>query len=89
VRIVSLLPNATEIICSLGLLDELIGVTHECDYPSSVLDLPKVTKTIIPHDASSPEIDSLEIISHAMHPHIHPRPLYAPAAECINQNMVV
>jgi iron complex transport system substrate-binding protein len=56
-RIVSLLPSATEIICALGLQDQLVGVTHECDYPPAVLDLPKVTHTLIPHDASSAEID--------------------------------
>lgn len=59
VRIVSLLPSATEIICELGLRDQLVGVTHECDYPPSVLGLPKVTKTLIPTDASSSEIDAL------------------------------
>jgi iron complex transport system substrate-binding protein len=56
-RIVSLLPSATETICALGLEDQLVGVTHECDYPRSVLDLPKVTRTLIPADASSVEID--------------------------------
>jgi iron complex transport system substrate-binding protein len=59
VRIVSLLPSATEIICELGLIDQLVGVTHECDYPASVRGLPKVTKTLIPTDASSSEIDAL------------------------------
>ena len=58
-RIVSLLPSATEIICALGLDDQLVGVTHECDFPRSVLGLPKVTKTLIPTDASSAEIDAL------------------------------
>jgi iron complex transport system substrate-binding protein len=58
-RIVSLLPSATEIVCALGLDDQLVGVTHECDYPPSVLGLPKVTKTLIPIDASSSEIDAL------------------------------
>lgn len=58
-RIVSLLPSATEIICELGLGDQLVGVTHECDYPSFVRGLPKVTKTMIPHDATSKEIDGL------------------------------
>ena len=58
-RIVSLLPSATEIICGLGLQNSLVGVTHECDFPSNVVDLPKVTQTLIPHDASSSEIDSL------------------------------
>src|SRR5260370_28375752 len=35
-RIASLLPSATEIVCSLGLEDDLVAVTHECDYPESV-----------------------------------------------------
>lgn len=58
-RIVSLLPSATEIICSLGLRENLVGVTHECDFPAGVESLPKVTRTLIPHDATSAEIDSL------------------------------
>lgn len=58
-RIVSLLPSATEIICSLGLREHLVGVTHECDFPVGVETLPNVTRTLIPHDASSAEIDSL------------------------------
>jgi iron complex transport system substrate-binding protein len=58
-RIVSLLPSATEIICALGLEDRLVGVTHECDYPASVRNLPKVTHTLIPTDATSAEIDAL------------------------------
>jgi iron complex transport system substrate-binding protein len=59
VRIVSLLPSATEIICQLGLEDQLVGVTHECDFPARVSRLPKVTNTLIPTDASSAEIDRL------------------------------
>lgn len=59
IRIVSLLPSATEIICQLGLTAQLVGVTHECDYPSFVRELPKVTKTLIPHEATSGEIDRL------------------------------
>jgi iron complex transport system substrate-binding protein len=58
-RIVSLLPSATEIVCALGLEDQLVGVTHECDYPPSVRRLPKVTHTLIPIDASSASIDRL------------------------------
>jgi len=58
-RIISLLPSATEIICSLGLREHLIGVTHECDYPVDVVGLPIVTKSAIPHDAPSIEIDQL------------------------------
>ena len=58
-RVVSLLPSATEIVCALGLEDCLVGVTHECDYPPSVQRLPKVTRTLIPVDATSSEIDQL------------------------------
>jgi iron complex transport system substrate-binding protein len=58
-RIVSLLPSATEIVCGLGLREHLIGVTHECDYPVDVVGLPKVTQTLIPSDASSGDIDAL------------------------------
>lgn len=58
-RIVSLLPSATEIICQLGLAEELVGVSHECDYPPAVRSLPKVTRSLISADASSREIDSL------------------------------
>jgi iron complex transport system substrate-binding protein len=58
-RIVSLLPSATEIVCALGLEDSLVGVTHECDYPPSVRRLPRVTRTLIPGDASSSAIDAL------------------------------
>ena len=58
-RIVSLLPSATEIICALGLEDQLVGVTHECDFPAFVRGLPKVTNTLIPTEAPSAEIDRL------------------------------
>lgn len=58
-RIVSLLPSATEIVCELGLGDALVGVTHECDHPAFVRDLPKVTQSFIPTDATSREIDAL------------------------------
>ncbi|MFK8067544.1 MAG: cobalamin-binding protein [Gammaproteobacteria bacterium] len=58
-KIVSLLPSATEIICLLDLQDQLVGVTHECDFPADVLALPNVTKTRIPKDATSRQIDQL------------------------------
>jgi iron complex transport system substrate-binding protein len=58
-RIVSLLPSATEIVCELGLGDQLVGVSHECDFPPFVCKLPKVTQSLIPHDAASREIDEL------------------------------
>jgi iron complex transport system substrate-binding protein len=57
-RIVSLLASATEIICQVGLAEHLVGVSHECDYPKFVKDLPNVTESLIPKDASSAEIDA-------------------------------
>jgi iron complex transport system substrate-binding protein len=44
-RIVSLLPSATEIVCALGLGDELVAVTHECDWPPEVVGKPVVTRS--------------------------------------------
>jgi iron complex transport system substrate-binding protein len=52
-RIVSLLPSATEIVCALGLVDSLVGVTHECDYPSSVEGKPQLTTSRISHQTMS------------------------------------
>jgi len=58
-RIVSLLPSATEIACALGLEDALVGVTHECDYPASVVGLPQLTASRISHETmTSHEIDT-------------------------------
>ena len=59
-RIVSLLPSATEIVCLLGLGDQLVGVSHECDHPpAEVAGVPPVTSSLIPADATSAEIDRL------------------------------
>ncbi len=56
-NIVSLLPSATEIVAALGLTENLVGVTHSCDFPESVKDLPRVTSTVIPKEATSRQID--------------------------------
>jgi iron complex transport system substrate-binding protein len=57
-RIVSLLPSATEIVCALGLEDALVGITHECDYPATVRLLPAVTRGLLDQgESSSEEID--------------------------------
>ncbi len=57
-RIVSLLPAATEIVAALGAGNWLVGVSHECDYPPDVVrDLPRVTRTTIDGSRSSGDID--------------------------------
>jgi len=57
-RIASLLPSATEIVCALGLEENLIGITHECDYPPQVAGKPHLTASRISHETmSSAEID--------------------------------
>jgi iron complex transport system substrate-binding protein len=58
VRIVSLLASATEMVAALGCLDQLVGRSHECDYPPEVLALPVVSKVQINIDGSSAEIDA-------------------------------
>lgn len=58
-RILSLLPSATEIVHALGLGDDLVGVTHECDVPPEVQALPKVTRSVLPANATPAVIDRL------------------------------
>ncbi len=57
-RIVSLVPAATELLFSLDLGDEVVGVTHECDYPPQARELPKVTRATIGAGLSAAEIDA-------------------------------
>ena len=57
-RIASLVPSATEMLCALGLRDSLVAVTHECDYPEGVERLPHLTRSVIPEDLSPAEIDA-------------------------------
>ena len=56
-RIASLLPSATEIVCALGLRDQLVAITHECDYPAGLEGIPVVTSSVLSAPASSLEID--------------------------------
>ncbi|MDE2815501.1 MAG: ABC transporter substrate-binding protein [Chloroflexota bacterium] len=56
-RIVSLLPSATEIVCALGAGDDLVGRSHECDFPPGVERLPALTRPRFFPAASSREID--------------------------------
>ena len=57
-RVVSLLPGATEMVHFAGAGDTLVGVTHECDYPPGVGELPHLTSSLIDDNLSSAEIDA-------------------------------
>ncbi|MBD1392751.1 cobalamin-binding protein [Mucilaginibacter glaciei] len=67
-KIISLLPAATEIVCALGLQDQLVGRSHECDYPEGVKSLPVCSEANFPDGMSSMEIDVKvkEILSDAL-----------------------
>lgn len=57
-RICSLLPGATEVVAALGLADDLVGISHECDYPPQVRRKPVVVRAAIDAECTaSPEID--------------------------------
>jgi iron complex transport system substrate-binding protein len=58
VRIVSLVPSATEMLFALGAGGEVIAVTHECDYPPAVDHLPRITKDVLPAGLNGAEIDA-------------------------------
>jgi iron complex transport system substrate-binding protein len=57
VRIASLVPSATEMLFALGLGDQVVGVTHECDYPPEARSRRHLTRSIIPDDLAAREID--------------------------------
>ncbi len=57
-RVVSLVPAATEIAYALGAVHELVAVTHDCDHPPEVARLPRVTRSTIAPGARSGEIDA-------------------------------
>lgn len=56
-RIVTLLPSATEIVCALGFEAQLVGRSHECDFPASVVRLPALTEPKFNPEGTSAEID--------------------------------
>jgi iron complex transport system substrate-binding protein len=58
VRIVSLVPHATELLFALGLGDQVIAVTHECDYPPAARTLTQVTRDALPPGLSAAQIDA-------------------------------
>lgn len=57
-RIVSLLPSATEALFALGVGDQVVGVTHECDFPPAARSLPAVTRDLLPPGLSASQIDA-------------------------------
>jgi iron complex transport system substrate-binding protein len=57
-RIVSLVPHATELLFALGLGPQVVAVTHECDFPREALERPKVTRDVLPAGLSAGEIDA-------------------------------
>lgn len=56
-RIVSLLPSATEIVCALGAAEALVGISHECDFPDAIRDRPVLTRSRIDASGTSRAID--------------------------------
>ena len=57
-RIVSLVPSATEMLFALGLGDDVVAVTHECDYPPEATTLPRVTRDKLPAGLTPAQIDA-------------------------------
>src|ERR1700742_2273156 len=57
-RIASLVPSSTEMLFALGLGDQVVGVTHECDFPPAAAALPRLTATGMPEGVSAGEVDA-------------------------------
>ena len=57
-NVVTLLPSATEIVCALGLADQIVGVSHECDFPAEIVGRPVLTAPKIDPRGTSVEIDT-------------------------------
>jgi iron complex transport system substrate-binding protein len=57
-RIASLVPSATEMLFALGLGGDVVGVTHECDYPPEAAQLPHLTATVLPEGLGAGQIDA-------------------------------
>lgn len=57
-RIASLVPSATEMLFALGLGGDVVGVTHECDFPPEAASLPHLTATVLPEGLDAGEIDA-------------------------------
>jgi iron complex transport system substrate-binding protein len=79
-RIASLLPSATEIVGALGLADQLVGVSHECDHPPAVARLPRLTASLLPGGAAPALVDRL--VAESLHAH---RTLYRLDGELLSR----
>lgn len=58
-RIASLVPSATELLFAMGLGDDVVAVTHECDFPPEARDLPQLTTSVIPAELPPADVDAL------------------------------
>src|SRR3954447_21205268 len=57
-RVASLVPSATEMLFALGAGDDVVAVTHECDFPPEATSKPHVTRSVVPEGLSAAEIDA-------------------------------
>ena len=72
-RVISLLPAATEIVCALGAASSLVGISHDSDYPPELLDpgIPRVTRSTIDGDADPAEIDRMVRVADSLGESLH------------------
>jgi iron complex transport system substrate-binding protein len=57
-RIASLVPSATELLFALGVGDQVVAVTHECDFPPEAANKPHITRSVLPEGLAAADIDS-------------------------------
>lgn len=86
-RIVSLLPSATETLFAIGAGRELVGVTHECDFPPEAVALPKLTASALPFGESAAAID--RHVKRALHQGSSLYTLDAELLERLNPDLIV
>jgi iron complex transport system substrate-binding protein len=71
-RIISLFPAATEMVCALGAADSLVGISHDSDFPAELLrDVPRVTRSTIDGNAAPAEIDRMVRVADTLGESLH------------------